>query len=50
MRGELGNSVTQSNGTKSISSEFQKKREKEAEGVLEQIIAENFPHWEGKRH
>ena len=32
----------QSNGTISLSSEFQKKREKGAEGVLEQIIAENF--------
>ena len=32
----------QSNGTISLSWEFQKKREKGAEGVLEQIIAENF--------
>ena len=35
----------QSNGTISVSQEFwKKKREKEAEGILEQIIAENFPN------
>ena len=33
----------QSNRTLSILYEFQKKREKGTEGVLEQIIDENFP-------
>ena len=35
--------MIQSNKTIFVSQEFQKKREKGAEGVLEQIIVDNFP-------
>ena len=46
MRAELENQVMQSNGTISvriIGILEEEEREKGAEGVLEQIVAENFP-------